>query len=91
MQNFRLLTAQVKFHQIFTLKVYKVSAKKSVEELCLMTPKSQIVHTPFLQGGWASNQTFEKDGEGLTTTQLLEEGCWEREGRLFSGAVVIFT
>ena len=51
MQNFRLLTAQVKFHQIFTLKVYKVSAKKSVEELCLMIPKSHSVHPPpFLQG-----------------------------------------
>ena len=39
-QNFRLYIAQVRFHQICTLKVYKVSAKKSVEELSLMIPKS---------------------------------------------------
>ena len=51
MQNFRLLTAQVKFHQICSLiatflKVHKVSAKESVEELCLMIPKSHIVNPP---------------------------------------------
>ena len=47
MQNFRLSTAQMKFHQIciyfdrlLLLKAYKVSAKKSMEELCLMIPKS---------------------------------------------------
>ena len=47
MQNLTLLTAQVKFHQICTLigyllllKVYKVSAKKSVEEIYFMIPKS---------------------------------------------------
>ena len=45
MQNFRLSTAQVKFHQnlyfdrLLLLKVYKVSAKK-MEELCLMIPNS---------------------------------------------------
>ena len=45
MQNFRLWAAQVKFHQICTLigyipKVYKVSAKKSVEELSHDTKES---------------------------------------------------
>ena len=43
MQTFRLLTDQVKFHQICTLlKVYQVSAKKSIEEIpkSLMIPKS---------------------------------------------------
>ena len=64
MQNFGLSTAQVKFHQICVLKVYKNSAKKSVEELCLMIPKSHSVHPLFLQGTWASNQIFEKKGGG---------------------------
>ena len=46
MQNFRLPTVQVKFHQnctligYFFLKVYKVSAKKSKEELCFIIAKS---------------------------------------------------
>ena len=45
MQNFRLFSAQVKFHQICTLigyllKVHKVSDKKSMEEIYLMIPKS---------------------------------------------------
>ena len=40
-QNFRLSTVQVKFHQIRTLlKVYKISANISIEELCLMILKS---------------------------------------------------
>ena len=44
-QNFRLFTAQVKFHQICTLigyllKAHKVSAKKSMEEIYLMIPNS---------------------------------------------------
>ena len=42
--------------------MYKASAKTSVEELCLMMPKSHSVHPPFLQGGWASNQIFKKGG-----------------------------
>ena len=46
MQNLRLSLAQVRFHQICTLKVYKVSAKNGVEELCLMIPKSHSVHPP---------------------------------------------
>ena len=45
-QNLRLLTAQVKFHQICTLigyfcwKYIKFQLKKSMEELCLMIPKN---------------------------------------------------
>ena len=48
MQNFRLSTAQVKFHQnlyfdrLLLLEVYKVSAKKSMEEICLMIRKSDV-------------------------------------------------
>ena len=34
------------FDRLLLLKVYKVSAKKSVEELCLMIPKSYSVHPP---------------------------------------------
>ena len=45
-QNFILLTAKVKFHQICTLIGYfcwkydKISAKKSMAETCLMIPKN---------------------------------------------------
>ena len=47
-QNFRLLTAQVKFHQICTLigyfcwKYIKFQLKKSMEETCLVIPKSDV-------------------------------------------------
>ena len=80
MQNFRLSTAQVKFHQICTLKVYKVSAKKSVEELCFMIPKSQSVHPPppFCRGVQPLTKFLKKGGAGLMGPQLLEESCWER-------------
>ena len=47
MQNFRRLTAQVKFYPIYTwwlllVKAYKISAKKSVGEVCLMTLKIDV-------------------------------------------------
>ena len=80
MQNLRLSLAQVRFHQICTLKVYKVSAKKGVEELCLMIPKSHSVTPPPLSAGGLSLQpNFRKRG-GLTGPQLLEGVCWERGG-----------
>ena len=41
-------------------------------------------------GGWASNQIFKKGG-GLTGPSLLEGGCWERGGWLFSGGIAIVT
>ena len=50
--------------------------------------KESSVHTlpppPFLQGSWASNQIFKKGEGGLTGPQVLERGCWERGGWLFS-------
>ena len=62
MQNLRLSLAQVRFHQICTLKVYKVSAKKGVEELCLMIPKSHSVYPPLSAGGLSLQPNFRKRG-----------------------------
>ena len=68
-QNFRLLTAQKKFHQIYTLigyfseSIYSVS-KKSVEELCVMIPKSNSVHSLPLCRGVESPTKFSKKGGG---------------------------
>ena len=80
MQNFRLLTPQVKFHQICTLKVCKVSAKKSVGESCLMIPKSDSVHPPPFYRGVEPPTKFLKKMGGLTEPQILEGDCWERRG-----------
>ena len=92
MQNFRLLTAQKKFHQIYTLigyfseSIYSVS-KKSVEELCVMIPKSNSVHSLPLCRGVESPTKFSKRGGGgrggLTGPQLLEWGCCERGDDFF--------
>ena len=46
-------------------------------------------HPPFLQGegggeGVEPPTKFSKR-EGLTGTQILEEGCWERGGNFFQG------
>ena len=52
---------------------------------------------PFLQGGgvgWGLSLqlNFQKgEASGLTGPQLLEGGCWERGGLLFSGGVAIVT
>ena len=40
---------------------------------------------PFLLGGSVSYQIFKKGGGGLTGSQFLEGGCWERGAWLFSG------
>ena len=34
---------------------------------------------------------FPKRGGGLTGSQILEEGCWEREGDFFQGEGAVFT
>ena len=62
------------------MKVYKVSTKKSVEELCLMIPKSHSVDLPppFCRGVEPPTK-FSKMGD-LTGPQLFEGGCWERAG-----------
>ena len=77
------------FDRLLLLKVYKVSAKKSVEELCLVIPRSHNLHhpppppspTPILPGflqGWLSLQPNFKKVGGLTGLQLLEGSFWER-------------
>ena len=56
--------------------------------------KLQLVWTPsFCWGGWALNQIFKKVGvwHALTGSRFLEGGCWERERRLFSGGIAVFT
>ena len=77
------------FDRLLLLKVYKVSAKKSVEELCLMIPGSHNVHPSsptyppppdFLQGRLSLQPNFQKGG-GLTGLQILEGSCWERGER----------
>ena len=45
---------------------------------------------PFLLGGSVSYQIFKKGGGGLTGSQFLEGGCWERGGDFFQG-VAVFT
>ena len=44
---------------------------------------SIVCTTPFLLGGWTSNQIFKKGGAGLTGPQLLERVAG-KEGWLFS-------
>ena len=72
------------FDRLLLLKVYKVSAKKSVKELCLIISKSHSVHPSPLSegeggGGVEPPTKFSKRG-GLTRSQLLERSCWERGG-----------
>ena len=77
----KLSTAQVKFHQICSLKVYKVSAKKNVEELCLWYQRVIVCTSSFLQGVWASNQIFEKGGGGgLDGTWAFRRGLLRKRG-----------
>ena len=65
--------------------------------LCLLTTRGQkegfhtvrlgcshCVHPSFLLGGVNLQPNFQKGGGGLTGPQLLERGCWERGGWLFS-------
>ena len=57
------------------------------------------VHLPFVLGGATTPPPhlsvggvepptkFSKRGEGLTESQFLEEGCWERGGDIFQGGL----
>ena len=63
-QNFKFSTAHVKFHQIVTLilcllKVYKISAEKSIAELCLMTVKSHVKFEKTLICRFKNDKNFE--------------------------------
>ena len=85
MQNFRLLTAQKKFHQIYTLIGYfsesiQSVSKKSVEELCLLIPKNHSVHSlPFCRGVEPPTK-FSKRGEGLDRTSTYRGGLLGKRG-----------
>ena len=54
-------------------------------KLCISKHHSaHSVHHPFLLGeGKLSSQPNFQEGRGLTGTQSLEGGCWEREGGKF--------
>ena len=56
-------------------------------KLCISKHHSaHSVHHPFLLGeGELSPQLNFQEGRGLTGTQSLEGGCWEREVNFFSG------
>ena len=71
------------------MKVYKVSAKKSVEELFLMIPKSHSVHPPPFCRGVEPPTKFSKM-VGLTGPQPFEGGCWERGDDFFQGGGLQF-
>ena len=67
--------------------MYKVSAKKTVEELCL---KESSVH-PLLSAGELSLQNFQKV-EGLDRTSSFRGGLLGKRGMtFFKGGVAIFT
>ena len=66
------------FDRLLSLKVYKVSAKKSVEDLRLMIPKNHSVHLR------AFNQIFKKRGLGKTST-FREELLGKRGLAFFRG------
>ena len=57
--------------------------------VCLSQSKLRSVDPPpsFCRGGWVFNQILKMGGGGLTGPQLLEGGCWERGGWIFSGGV----
>ena len=75
--------------------MYKVSAKKSVEESCLMIPKGHSVHPPrpTFCGGVEPPTKFSKRGGGLTGRQLLEGDAGKEDDDFFQGrwGVAIFT
>ena len=72
------------------MKVYKVSAKKSVEELCLMISKSHSVHppSPFCRGV-EPPMKFSKMG-GLTGPQLFEGVAGKEGDDFFQGGGLQF-
>ena len=94
-QNFRLSTAQVKFHQICTLigyfcwKCIKFQLKKVWRSYVSLYQRA-IVCTPlpFLKGrgggGWASNQIFKKRGLDKIST-FREELLGKRRVTFFKG------
>ena len=45
------------------------------------------VHPPLSAGGVEPPTKFSKRWGGLTGTQLLERGCWERGGDFFQGGL----
>ena len=83
MQNFRLLTAQVKFHQICTLKVYKVSAKKGGKVVFHDTKESKCAPPPFCRGVQPLTKFLKKGGGGLDGTSAFRGELLGKRGITF--------
>ena len=60
--------------------MYKVSAKKTVEELCLMIPKSHSVHPLPPQGRLSLQPNFRIGGDGLHGTSAFRGGLLRKRG-----------